>query len=342
MSRFMREDLAGLEPYTPGEQPQKQKLIKLNTNENPYPPSPRVAEALAGEAGYRLYPDPTVREGVEAVAKFHGLKPEQVLLGNGSDEILAFAYMAYGEEVLFPEITYGFYPVFGGLFGSTTVEIPLDEVLCVRPEDYYDAHGTVIIANPNAPTGRALSRLEVEKIIQRNLGNVVIIDEAYVDFGGESCVPLIEQYENLLVVQTFSKSRSLAGMRIGVALGNEELIQDLNRVKYSFNPYNLSRDAILAAKASMEDVEYFQETTAKIIETREMFVAGMEKMGYSVLPSSANFVFVKSGREYFDRLREKGILVRRFDKDPIKDYVRITIGTEEEMKELLRVTEELQ
>lgn len=341
MSRFMTPALKDLEPYTPGEQPQGERLIKLNTNENPYPPSPGVVEALASERNQRLYPDPVAGEAVAAVAKFHGLKEEQVLLGNGSDEILAFAYMAYGERVFFPEISYGFYPVFAGLFRSEMTEIPLDPELRVRPEDYYDARGTVIIANPNAPTGMALSREEMRGILRRNGNNVVIVDEAYVDFGGESCVPLIEDYENLLVVQTFSKSRSLAGMRIGVALGQRELIDDLNRIKYSFNPYNLSREAIVAAKASMEDVEYFRETVRRIVATREMFSGEMEKLGCSVLPSSANFVFVKKGKAYFEALRERGILIRYFDRDPIRDYVRITIGTEEEMRELLKVTEEI-
>ncbi|MGI6257957.1 MAG: histidinol-phosphate transaminase [Anaerovoracaceae bacterium] len=341
MSRFMKASLTGLKPYTPGEQPRGKPLIKLNTNENPYPPSPKVVEALVSAGEQRLYPDPTAGEAVRAVAAYHDLEESQVLLGNGSDEILAFAYMAYGDKVVFPEISYGFYPVFAGLFGSRAREIPLDPDLRIRPEDYYDAGATVIIANPNAPTGLALSRREVESILKRNKDNVVIIDEAYVDFGGESSVSLIEEYDNLLVVQTFSKSRSLAGMRIGVALGQSQLIDDLDRVKYSFNPYNLSRDAILAAKASIEDETYFKETVERIKATRKMFSAEMEALGCRVLPSSANFVFVEKGKDYFQALRKRGILVRHFDKEPISGYVRITIGTEEEMKELLRVTEEI-
>ncbi len=342
MSRFFKDTLQFLEPYTPGEQPKVEGVIKLNTNENPYPPSPKVVAALAAlnNETYRLYPDPQAREAVDAIAAYYGLLPSQVMLGNGSDEVLAFAYMAYGKKVYFPEVSYGFYPVFASLTGCQMEAMPMRE-LHIAPEDYKKNDGMVVLANPNAPTGMTLSLGVIEEILQANKDQVVIIDEAYVDFGGDSCVPLIAKYDNLLVVQTFSKSRSLAGMRVGMALASAAIIADLNRVKFSFNPYNLSREAIVAAKAAIEDQEYFRETTEKIIKTRQWFVGEMKRLGLFVLPSETNFVFVKTGASWFDKIRERNILLRHFDTPLLKDFVRITIGVQEDMEKLVQVMEEL-
>lgn len=344
MSRFLSTGLAALIPYTPGEQPDTHRWIKLNTNENPYPPSPKVAEALAtlygeqGGDGEKKYPDPITWDGVKAIAGYYGLDETMVIMGNGSDEILAFSYMAYGEKIVFPEISYGFYPVFAQLFQCSSRAVPLTKKFKIRPEDYYNAEGTVLIANPNAPTGRALPLEDIEGILRNNRDNVVIIDEAYIDFGGESCVPLIKRYDNLLVVQTFSKSRSLAGMRIGMAMGNRQMIEDLNRIKFSFNPYNLSRSAILAAKISIEDKLYFREITRRIIGTRNTFASAMRDLGCHVIPSEANFVLVNEGAAYHEFLRERGILVRYFGKGTLVDYVRITIGTPEDMEKVIEAT----
>ena len=347
MSRFLREKYMDMEPYTPGEQPKMKDLIKLNTNENPYPPSPKVIEAIMNENMEDLlrYPDPETKELVDAVAEYYGLAPENVAIGNGSDEILAFIYMAFGEKVYYPAISYGFYPVFAETFMCECESIPLDEELRIRPDDYKGLDGTIIIANPNAPTGMVLSTEEIEEILKTNPENLVVIDEAYADFGTESVVPLIRQYDNLLVVQTLSKSRSLAGMRIGIGIGSEPLIEDIRKMKFSFNPYNLDRLAIKAGAAAIRDDEYFKECSGKVIATRERFTAEMEKLGFSVLPSKANFVFCRSdkigGKEYFEKLRQRAIVVRYFDKDPIRDYVRITIGRDEDMDKLLKVTEEI-
>lgn len=341
MSRFLKAGFQGLEPYTPGEQPKNSKLIKLNTNESPFPPSPKVIEAINREevAKLKLYSDPEARELVVAAAEYYEVEEVQIIAGNGSDELLAFVFMAYGEKIHFPNISYGFYKVYGQIFGEKVTMIPLDKDLKINPEDYYDLDGTIVIANPNAPTGVALTRNQIEQILIKNKDNLVIIDEAYVDFGAESVVPLIERYENLLVIQTLSKSRSLAGARIGVAIGNREVIDDLKKIKFSFNPYNLNRLSILAGAAAFKDRDYFEECRAEIISTREKFVKELCTLGFEVLPSKANFVFAKppgiSGEKYFQKLRENHILVRHF-KDPlIMDYVRITIGSEEQMKPLI-------
>lgn len=351
MSRFFSKTLEKLIPYTPGEQPkQVKKLIKLNTNENPYGPSPKVAEAItAAEIDkLMLYPDPEASELVEAIAKYYGLEKDRVMVGNGSDEILGFSFLAFQNEerkMFFPEISYGFYPVYEQVFQASGIHIPLDENLRIRPEDYENMGGTIVIANPNAPTGIALELSEIEHILKTNPDDLVIIDEAYVDFGAESAVKLLDKYDNLLVIQTFSKSRSLAGSRLGFAMGSREIIKDLNTIKYSFNPYNLNRLSILAATASMKDVEYFEDTRRKIIETREWTVNELEKLGFEVLPSSANFIFVKnsniSGKDYFTGLRKNDIIVRYFDKPKISDHVRITIGTPQQMQELAIVTRKL-
>jgi len=341
MSRFLKESLLRLEPYTPGEQPKNPALIKLNTNESPYPPSPKVVAAISGEEveKLKLYSDPEAKELIKAAATHYGVRETQIMAGNGSDEILAFCFMAYGQNIHFPAISYGFYKVYGAFFSEEPVIIPLGPGLEVNPKDYWGLSGNAIIANPNAPTGMALGRGELSEICRRNVDNLIIVDEAYIDFGGESMVPLIDQYDNLLVIQTLSKSRSLAGARIGLAIGNEEIIRDLNRIKFSFNPYNVNRLSILAGAAAFSDREYFEECCEKIIRTRGSFVKGLLEMGFQVLPSAANFVFVKppgiAGEAYYQRLRENNILVRHF-KDPlIRDFVRITIGTEEQMESLL-------
>jgi histidinol-phosphate aminotransferase len=353
MSRFFSKELDKLSPYTPGEQPIEVGLIKLNTNENPYGPGPFVEQAIKELSTelLRLYPDPKCEELTLAIEEYYGLSPGQVMVGNGSDELLGFAFMAYtdeGRKIVFPEISYGFYPVFGRVFKTQFETIPLKENLTVDPSDYYNAKGTVVIANPNAPTGISLTRKEIEGILQNNPDNLVIIDEAYVDFGGESCIPLIDTYDNLLIIQTFSKSRSLAGCRVGFAVANKEIINDLNRIKYSFNPYNLDRLAIKIAAAAIKDSRVFEANRQEVIKTREWFTAEMNKRGFLVLPSSANFVFAKfsssqqlGGEMYFQALREKNILVRYFDKDKIRDYVRITIGKKSDMEQLLEETDSI-
>ena len=341
MSRFLDPKYEHLETYTPGEQPKVPKLIKLNTKECPYPTSPKVLAAMEAERDLRLYPDNTCERAVSAIARFYGLSEDQVIVGNGSDEVLAFAFLAFGKKIFFPDISYGFYPVFADLFGCDAEEIPLEEDFTLDPEKYYGLPGTCIIANPNAPTGLALSAEDIRGILEHNRDQLVIIDEAYVDFGAESCVPLIDAYDNLLVIQTFSKSRALAGARIGFAMAQAPVIEDLNRIKYCFNPYNLSREAIAAAAAAMEDIETFEETRGKIMATRERVQKAFAEKGIQTLPSVTNFIFAKTGKRYFEELRERGILVRHFDRDPIREWVRITIGTDEEMDALLKATEEI-
>ena len=344
MSRFLSPEAARLAPYTPGEQPQDQPYIKLNTNESPFLPSPQVVEALSREEVEKLYlySDPTCARLVGALARRYKLQPENVLPANGSDEVLAFAFRAFcgqGRPVAYPDITYSFYRSQAALFGLDARMIPLREDFTLHVEDYLDFPGTIVIANPNAPTGIAVPRSHIQHLLEADPDRVVIVDEAYVDFGAESCVPLIPRYDNLLVTQTMSKSRSLAGGRVGYALGSGELIAALNRVKYSFNPYNVNRLSILAGAAAVEDDEYFQACTAAIRETRTRTVAALETLGFSVLPSSANFVFARhgrlSGRELYETLKENGILVRWFDADRIRDFIRITIGSRAQMAALV-------
>ncbi|HIU26630.1 MAG TPA: histidinol-phosphate transaminase [Candidatus Copromorpha excrementigallinarum] len=351
MSRFLDERYKELEPYTPGEQPKNLKrLIKLNTNENPYPPAPGVLKIISREEaeGLRLYSDPEAAELAEAIGDFYGIDKSMIMTGNGSDEILAFIFMIFqgkNRRFYFPEISYSFYPVYCDVFGAEAVKVPLASDFSVNPRDYERADGTIVITNPNAPTGMAMSLKDIERILKSNRENLVVIDEAYVDFGAESCVKLLKGYDNLLVVQTFSKSRSLAGARIGFALGHEEVIADLNRIKFSFNPYNLNRLSIKAGVEAMRDREYFEQMTGRIIRTREKFVSEMEKMGFILLPSKANFVFARHesipGEEYFTKLRKYNIIVRYFGKPRIRDFVRITIGTDNEMEELLTATQEI-
>ena len=343
MSRFLSPEALRLDPYTPGEQPQDQQYIKLNTNESPFPPSPKVLEAVSqAEVGkLYLYSDPTCAALNGAIAKRYGLRPENVATGNGSDEILAFAFRAFcgtGKGAAFADITYGFYEAQAALFGLEARRVPLREDFSLNVEDYMDFPGTVVIANPNAPTGMAVPVSDIRRLLERNADRVVIVDEAYVDFGGESCVPLVTEYNNLLVTQTMSKSRSLAGGRIGFALGCRELIDCLNRVKYSFNPYNVNRLSLLAGAAAVEDEAYFQSCCRTVRENRAWTAKALQDRGFTVLPSSANFIFAGkgsiSGGDLYKRLKANGILVRWFDKDRIRDFVRITIGSREQMEAL--------
>ena len=344
MSRFLSKEAGRLAPYTPGEQPQDQQYVKLNTNESPFPPSPKVLEALsqAEISKLNLYSDPTCGQLVKAIAKRYGLQPENVITGNGSDEILAFAFRAFcgeGRGLAYADITYGFYKSQVALFGLDAKVIPLREDFTLNVDDYMDFPGTIVIANPNAPTGMTVAREDIQRLLEADPGRVVIVDEAYVDFGAESCVPLIYRCDNLLVVQTMSKSRSLAGGRVGFALGSPELIAALNRVKYSFNPYNVNRLSIVAGAAAVEDEPYFQACTNAIRNNRAWTVRELEELGFSILPSQANFIFAKSdkipGGELYRKLKENGILVRWFDADRIRDYVRITIGSLEQMTALV-------
>ena len=346
MSRFFTARYAALVPYTPGEQPQDKQYVKLNTNESPFPPSPGVAEAAAREAANcRLYSDPESRAVSEAFAASLGLRREQVLAVNGSDEALNFAFMAFGAALAFPDISYGFYPVFAALNHIPYTEIPLREDLRLVPEDYYGLGKMVVIANPNAPTGLALRRDEVEEIVRHNPDSVVLIDEAYVDFGAESAVGLVDRYDNLLVVQTFSKSRSLAGARLGFAIGNETLIRDLNTIKYSTNPYNVNRMTAAAGLAALREDAYYRANARTIQDTRRFTGEGLRALGFEMPESSANFVFARrpglAGETLYRELKRRGVLVRHFSKPRIDDYVRVTIGTREQMEIFLRETENI-
>ena len=354
MSKFLSKEASRLAPYTPGEQPQDQQYVKLNTNESPFPPSPKVVKAIsrAELLKLNLYSDPTCGQLVEAIAKRYELQPENVIAGNGSDEILAFAFRAFcgeGKPLAYADITYGFYKSQVALFGLEAKVIPLREDFTLNVDDYMDFPGTIVIANPNAPTGMTVPRSDIQRLLEADPERVVIVDEAYVDFGAESCVPMIYRYDNLLVVQTMSKSRSLAGGRVGFALGSPALISALNRVKYSFNPYNVNRLSIIAGAVAVEDEPYFQTCTAAVRNNRAWTVRELEELGFTVLPSSANFIFAKSdklpGGELYRKLKENGILVRWFDADRIRDYVRITIGSLEQMTalvdEIARLLEEL-
>ncbi|WP_448863494.1 pyridoxal phosphate-dependent aminotransferase [Clostridium sp.] len=397
MSRFLSKASESLLPYTPGEQPQGRKFIKLNTNECPYPPSPKVAEAIlagyeeiaagcgtagaadmaeqaetagcgcnagATEAGkmaekaarvmppelanLRLYSDPEERVLIEAIADHYGVGTNQVIAGNGSDEILGFAFRAFCDQnapLQFADLTYGFYPALCGLYGIPFKAVPLEEDFTLNIEPYKNCGNNVIIANPNAPTGMSLPLSAIEEVAASNPDRVVMVDEAYVDFGGESCVSLLPKYENLVIIQTFSKSRSLAGARVGFAIANPDLIADMNRIKYSFNPYNVNRLSILAGAAAMRDWDYTKECTGRICKTREKTTEALRALGFTVLDSKTNFIFAKSGdmpgKVYFDGLREAGILVRRWDSERIKDYVRISIGSEEEMETFVEETKKL-
>ena len=341
MSRFFTKWLERLTPYTPGEQPRDMQYIKLNTNESPFPPSPAVIEAAKTEAGrLQLYSDPTCREITDKLASLYGVSPEQVILTNGSDEVLNFAFMAFADEdhpLVFPAITYGFYPVFAELNRIPYEEIPLKEDFSVDYRDYLNLGGkTIVIANPNAPTGLCLTLGEIEEIVRTNPDGVVVIDEAYVDFGAESAVALVDKYDNLLVTQTFSKSRSLAGARLGFGIGGKALIADLHTVRYSTNPYNVNRMTAAAGYAALCDNDYYMANCRTIMENRAYTAEALRALGFEVLPSLTNFVFAKtdkiSGEALYLELKRRGILVRHFGKAEITDYNRITIGTKEQME----------
>ena len=350
MSRFLSPTLSAVTPYTPGEQPQDQQYIKLNTNESPYLPSPAVVAAVseAEVEKLRLYSDPACADLLRAAAAHFGLQPDQIMPGNGSDENLFFALRAFCDEqhpLDYADITYGCYGVWCGLMHIPSHIIPLKEDFTLNPKDYYGLNQTIVIANPNAPTGIALPRAEIEGILKANPNNVVIVDEAYVDFGGESCVPLIDRYENLLVVQTFSKSRQLAGARLGLAMGNAKLIADLNRVKFSLNPYNINRLTLKAGQAALEDTAYFEKTRAAIMDTRAWTMQQLTDRGFTVLDSRANFVFASTerinGGVLYKKLKENGILVRHFDAPRIDNWLRITIGTPEQMQALMDAVDKI-
>lgn len=344
MSRFFSSNFDSLTPYVPGEQPRDFRYIKLNTNESPYATSKKAAERAAEEAlRLRLYSDPECTDLVEIAASRFGVSKEEIVFTNGSDEALNFAVMAFCDEqkpALFPDITYGFYPVMCSLNRIPYVELPLKNDLTICQEDYYHTGKTIFLANPNAPTGIALSLTEVEEIVRKNPESVVVVDEAYVDFGAESAVSLVHSYDNLLVVQTMSKSRSLAGGRLGFAIGNRELIRDLNTLKYSTNPYNVNRMTMAAGIGVLEDEEYTAENCRKIMATRERTAAELKDAGFVLTDSKANFLFAKhpkiSGGELYRKLKERGILVRYFDKPRLKEYVRITVGTDDEMDQLIK------
>ncbi|WP_284090048.1 histidinol-phosphate transaminase [Acinetobacter pittii] len=350
--RFWSPEVRELEPYVPGEQPKIQNLLKLNTNENPYPPSPKVVEAvqtvLTHQAdALRLYPDPDATALKHAIAKQQNIDVSQVFVGNGSDEVLAHIFKAFflqDEPILYPDITYSFYPVYSQFFGTKTKEIPLNDNFEIEVKDYVQPNGGVIITNPNAPTSIALGLAEIEQILKANPDRVVVIDEAYVDFGAESAVNLVNRYENLVVCQTTSKSRSLAGLRVGFAIAQSHLIAALEAVKNSFNSYPIDRFAIAAAVASFEDQAYFEEQCQKVISSREKLVDDLTALGFKVLPSKANFIFVShpshDAGQLAQQLREQGIIVRYFNKPRINQFLRITVGTDEQNERLVHTLKE--
>lgn len=348
MSRFLIEKLQGVAPYVPGEQPKDKKYIKLNTNESPYPPSPYALKLMREEAAEgQLYPDPEYSALVSVAAEKLGVKKENILFTNGSDETLSFAFNAYcsGGKAVFADITYGFYDVFADFYGVNKRIIPLKDDFSIDVTEYYNAGGTVFIANPNAPSGLLLSLDDIESVVKNNPDNVVVIDEAYIDFGGESAVKLIDKYENLLVIQTFSKSRSLAGMRVGMAIANENIIKDLKLIKYSTNPFNISKAGFYAAIGALLDEEYFADNCKKIIRNREKMTKALVSMGFAATDSKTNFIFAKhsklGGEKIYLALKEKGVLVRYFKKPRIDEYVRITVGSDEETDALISAMKEV-
>ncbi len=349
MSRFFSEKYAALTPYTPGEQPKGQTYIKLNTNESPFPPSARAQKLAAAEATrLELYSDPECRDLVSAAAEILGVGADEILFTNGSDEILNFAFMAFCDKehpAVFPDITYGFYPVFAELNHIPYTQIPLNPDFTINVGDYIGVGKTVFIANPNAPTGIALPLSDIERIVRSNPDNVVVIDEAYVDFGAESAVGLTRKYDNLLVTQTFSKSRSLAGARLGFGIGSPSLIRDLNTIKYSTNPYNVNRMTMAAGIGALTDREYFAKNCRAIEETRAWTSDELRALGFTVLDSKANFVFAAHdrlpGKELYLKLKENGILVRHFDSAPLTNFNRISIGTTEQMQTLINTIKKI-
>lgn len=342
MSIFWSETVRGLTPYVPGEQPKLDNLVKLNTNENPYGPSPKALAAMAAQTSdaLRLYPDPNSDLFKHAVARFFGIEPANVFAGNGSDEVLAHVFLAllrHDKPLLFPDITYGYYPVYCGLYGIVHETVALDDKFAIRVDDYLNRPaGAIIIANPNAPTGSLLPLSEIERLAAGQPDAVVVIDEAYIDFGGESAVPLIARHPNLLIIQTLSKSRSLAGLRAGFAVGHKDLIEGLERVKNSFNSYPLDRLANAGAAAAMDDVEWFDKTRKDVIATREQLSADLRKLGFEVLPSAANFIFARhpahDAAKLALALRERNIIVRHFKLPRIDQFLRISIGSNEQCR----------
>ncbi|KDN14788.1 histidinol-phosphate transaminase [Snodgrassella communis] len=350
MSKFWSEKTKCLQPYVPGEQPKLTNLVKLNTNENPFPPSPNVLAAMqeAINDDLRLYPDPNAEKLKQTIADYYGLHKQQVFVGNGSDEVLAHAFAAFfqgKQQLLLPDISYSFYPVYCQLYGVEACYVPLNVHFAINPADYCRARAGVIFPNPNAPTGCILPMTQVEQILQANPDCVVLVDEAYIDFGGESAIRLIDDYPNLLVVQTLSKSRSLAGMRIGLAMGHTDLIEGLERVKNSFNSYPLDRVAQAAAIAAFTDDDYFRITCAKVIENRIWLVAQLQRLEFEVLSSEANFVFARHSRKEAIQiagfLRQHGVVVRHFQQERISNFLRISVGTQEQQQRLVMVLEQM-
>lgn len=356
MSKFWNDKIKEIEPYVPGEQPKDKKYIKLNTNENPYSPSEKVIEKIKSMnlEDLKLYPDPDVSELRKVIAEYFSKKideritKEQIFVGNGSDEVLALIFMTFfnkGDKVYYPDITYSFYPVYADLFDLKEVKIPLNKNFEIEIDKYFGVDGHIIITNPNAPTSIALKLEEIEEIVKKNPNQLVVVDEAYIDFGAESAVKLVNKYDNVLVVQTFSKSRSFAGMRLGYAIGSGNIIEGLNRLKFSFNSYTIGRISIEAGIESFKDDDYFIKINAKIIETREKTVKKLKELGFKVLNSSANFIFISHNKVFagdlYKQLKDNGILVRYFAKDRIDNYLRVTIGTDEEMEIFIEKLEKL-
>lgn len=348
MSRFLNQQFETLEAYTPGEQPRNMQYIKLNTNESPYPPAPSVVAAMTGEQVelLRLYSDPTARELKEKLAALYEVQPENVFVSNGSDEVLNFAFMAFGGKgVIFPEISYGFYEVYADLYQLDSEKVPLEADFSLDYRKYCGKGKMVVIANPNAPTGRSIPVWQIEEILKTNPDNLVLIDEAYVDFGGETCLPLTLKYDNLLVTRTFSKSRCLAGGRLGYAFANSAIIADLEKIKYSTNPYNINRLTLLLGAATVDAEPYYQEKCREIMETRSWTGAALEELGFEVLPSCTNFLFAKTekmdGGALYEALKARGILVRHFTNPKICQYNRITIGTKQQMETFIHTLKEV-
>ena len=348
MSRFLNQQYQSLEAYTPGEQPRDMQYIKLNTNESPYPPAPSVVEAMNAEQVelLRLYSDPTAKNLKEKLAGLYGVSPENVFVSNGSDEVLNFAFMAFGGNgAVFPDISYGFYEVYAELYGINTEKIPLEADFSVDYRKYCGKNKMVVIANPNAPTGMTIPVWQIEEIVKTNPDSLVLIDEAYVDFGGETCLPLTEVYDNLLVTRTFSKSRCLAGGRLGYAFATPAIIADLEKIKYSTNPYNINRLTLLLGEKTVDAEDYYQGKCREIEATREWTAGKLTELGFTVLPSKANFIFVKTdkidGGELYRKLKEKGILVRHFTNPRICQYNRVTIGTQAQMQTLVNTVKEV-
>lgn len=348
MSRYMSARFAGLNAYTPGEQPRDMEYVKLNTNESPFPPSPQVLQAVQGEVEkLNLYPDPECATLRRALARQYGVERENVFVANGSDEVLNFSFLAFCDKengVAFPDISYGFYPVFAQLYQIPAKVIPLRPDFRLAPEDYRNLGCTIVFANPNAPTGLALSAAQVESIVQSNPDHVVVVDEAYVDFGGESCVPLTKKYDNLLVCMTFSKSRSLAGARLGFAIGNAALVADLDKIRYSTNPYNINRMTMAAGIAAVESDAYYRENCRTIQENRAYTEEQLARRDFSTLPSKSNFIFTScpdmDGGALYRALKQRGVLVRYWDKPALRNYVRVTIGSRPQMDAFLAAVDD--